>query len=209
MLTSKLDKIVIEHYAKKQALKPIESKNNSVIFTDSLKRINGFCKTEYKSFFTIPLIFYYYSKEKIFCRINPKFYANTILAEFNDRLKDESKSKKLDGKTIEIIFNTIPTSFYHQYTNHFVLVQYANLSFSKDELYNERDDLKISYIIRDNQTSQIIKRGRVENQFLSNSYRKAFRERRKTFIRNFVATFDNNLQFSCRQIAQYLINELD
>jgi hypothetical protein len=209
MLTGKMDKIVSEYYAKKRVLKPIENNNSSVIPIDSLKRINGFCKSEYKNFFTVPLIFYYYSKEKILCRINPKIYANAILSEFNDQLIKAVDDKKLNGKTIEIIFNNIPTSFIHSYKDHLLIVQYANMSFVKDEVYNEGSDLRISYIIRNKQTLQVIKKGRVIEPFPGSFYRKTYGERRKVFIKNFVTTFDEHLQVSCKQIAQLLIKELD
>ncbi len=183
MLRSKMDKIVTEYYAKKkQILKPIESGNNSVIVIDSLKRVNGFCKSDSKSFFTVPLLFYYYSKEKILCRVNPKIYANAILSEIDGQLNTGDANRKLAGKTIEVIFSNIPSFFYHNYAEHFLVIQYANLSFAKEEVYNPAGDLRINFVIRDNQTSQIIKKGRVTEQFINTYFRKNYGERRNTFI---------------------------
>ncbi len=212
MLSSKMDKIVSKYYVQKHGLKPIDNKNNFVVNTDSLQKINGFCKSNYKSFYTVPLLVYFYSTERIKCTINPRFYVNTLITEINKLLESEANQGKLNDKTIELSFKNIPTTFNHHYTNNsfvaLIFLTQLSLSFTKDELYYPQSNLKISYIIKDKGTSTIIKQG-VLTEILTNANDKRYSiYKRKYFVENFVTSYDNTMQTICQSLAQQLINEL-
>ncbi len=212
MLTSKMDKIVAEHYAKKNVLNSLNNKNEFSIHLDSLQKINGFCKSQYKSFYTIPLLVYFYSDEKIKCSVNPRIYVNSIVNELNKLIENVSATQKLNNKTIELHFTNVPNSFTHHYSSHVIAIQYFfglfSLSFRKNEMYYPQDNIYMNYVIRDKNSLQIIKRGSISEIITSVYDRKSMFDSRKYFVANFVSSYDKTMQYSCYQVAQKLINEL-
>ncbi len=213
MLTSKMDKIVSGYYANKSSLNSLNNKNNFLINTDSLKRLNGFCKSEYKSFYTVPLLVYTYSNEKIKCTVNTKFYVNAFVNELNKLLDLEYNKQKLDNKTIELFFTRIPNSFTHSYYSHTIIIQFLfgngiTLAFREDEMYYPQNKITLNYVIRDKSTSGVLKQGNF-SELVNKAYsKKGYYEGRRYFVEDFVQAYDNTMQYNCTLIAQKLVDEL-
>jgi hypothetical protein len=212
MLTGKMDKIVSEHYAKTNSLKPPDNKNDFWINTDSLPKINGFCKSDFENFYIVPLFVYFYSTENIKCTVNPKLYVNTTVSEINKLLENDHNLKKLSGKKIEISFVHIPNTFNHQYKNHFILLQVlilkAYLSISKNKMYYAQGNFKINYIIRDKETLSILKQGSLNETIPFYLVEKQRKQSRKIFAEKFVTSYDNNMTKLCQTIAQLLVEKI-
>lgn len=212
MLAGKMTRIVSEHYVKKGSLKQIDNSDWLTVNSDKLPKINGFCNTRYKRFFTIPLLVYTYSDEMIECKVNPKMYVNSIITEINKLTQSGINSSKIIGKKVELAIYSIPVTFHHHYNNHFIAVQFlfqnVTLSFTKNELYNKASAIEIQYTIRDKETLTVIKSGTLSSSVQSQYYIKNYSQRRKIFVQDYLYSFDNNIENSCRQIATDLFNQL-
>jgi hypothetical protein len=211
MLCSRMDKLVSQHYARKQALKPIEEKANVSINTTALNKVNGFCRSRYKRFFTIPLLIYTYSDERIQCDVNPKIYAGLIVRELYSKMETEEWRGKLDGKILYLNFGSIPSRFTHNYENHFIALPIfytsINLSYTKEEGFSERKGMYLSYTIKDN-SGNILKQGELE-QTVNNTYiKRPWSQWRKHFIQDFISNFDGNFEEACRALSDKLLNVL-
>jgi len=211
MLTGKMDRIVSEHYATK-SLKIPTTAHNIIVHSDSLPWINGYCKSRYNRFFTVPLIIYTYSDEMIQCKINPRIFASVIVNELNALIAQENNPDKLNGKTIEIWINDIPATISHRYTNHFVFFQLVvnslTLSFTKNEMFNKKGDIRVRYLIRDN-SMNVLKQGTLTENVLYQYDFKSTGQRRKYFVQNYLHSFDRELETSSKKIAQSIINEIN
>jgi hypothetical protein len=207
MLSGRMNKIVSEYYAKKGSLKPIEDKGNVVFNSTALQRVPGFCRSRYKNYFAIPLLVYTYANEKINCQVNPKIYAGAIANYFYAELGADSLLSKLQGKTLEITFKELPSSFWHRYQDHYVILQYGfNMSFSSEEIADQGGKIRISYVIRDQAGS--VKQGEIEQPVSTTYYKRPFAQARKSFVRNFIYTFDSKYLDACAQIAHTLNSEI-
>ena len=210
MLTGKMTRIVSEHYAKAKLSIP-ENTSWLIIKTDSLPRINGFCQARYQSYFTIPLLIYTYSEERMECKINPKIYVNEIVNELTRKLGDRENENKISGKVIELSVNYVPTTFYQRYNSHYVSLQvlFSNIYFSviNNEINNKASSIRVSYVIRD-ASANVIRSGFLSAGTPGNYYRKNYSQRRRYFVEDYISSFDKNLQYSASQIAGDLINQL-
>lgn len=213
MLTGKMTKLVSEYYAPKKSLRVNDNTNWLIIKTDSLPRVNGYCQTRYNRFFTVPLIIYTYSAENIECKVNPKMYVNSIVAEINRLSQSTSTNKLLSGKIIELSVNNIPMVFNHNYDNHYVSLQFffqnIGLSITKNELFYKKNSLRVSYKIQDAATLTLLKQGYLSEPFSGAYYLKNYGQRRKNFVKDFIAAYDNDLENACKMIALNLINQLE
>ncbi|MGZ3898843.1 MAG: hypothetical protein ACXVO9_11605 [Bacteroidia bacterium] len=206
-----MTRIISEHYAKARTSKP-EDTNWLTVKTDSLPHINGFCKVRYQSFFTVPLLVYTYSEERMECKINPKIYVNEIVTELTKKLREPVNENKISGKIIELSVNYVPTTFYHRYNSHYVALQviFSNVYFSvtNNELNNKASSIRVSYVIRDAASSGVIRAGFLTAGIPGNYYKKSYSQRRKYFVQDYLSSFDRNLEYSSTQIANDLINQL-
>lgn len=209
MLKSKMNKIVTEHYTKKEALKPVNV-DNLKINTDLIRPLPGYCRSSYQRFYTVPLLVYFFSREVIRCQVNPNIYVNATNREINKLL--ESNKEKLDNKQIEIAYTSIPNSFNHSYKNQFVSIQFLffgiTLSINKNEMYYPIGFIKLNYVVRDKTTQAILKQGELTEQIPNLYVTKSQYQRRKHFVEDFVTLYDNNTTNACQLIAQKLVNEL-
>jgi len=172
-----------------------------------LQRVPGFCRSRYKKFFTIPLLFYTYASEKINCQVNPKIYASAIASQFYERLNADSLWPKLQGKTLEISINELPCAFWHRYQDHYVILQYGfNMSFSNEEMAEPAGRIRISYTLRDQagNTSQ----GQIEQPVSSSYSKRNFAQPRKSMIKNFIYTFDDKYLEACSRAAWALSSDI-
>ncbi|MBL7913309.1 MAG: hypothetical protein JNJ41_19760 [Bacteroidia bacterium] len=204
-----MTKIVTDHYAKKEALKPVNV-DNLKINTDLIRSVPGYCRSSYQRFYTVPLLVYFFSREIIRCQVNPNIYVNATNKEINKLL--ESNKEKLDNKQIEIAYTSIPNSFNHSYKHQVVSLQFLFFGFTfytnKNETYSPIGFIKLNYVVRDKTTQSIIKQGELTEQIanlytLKNSY-----ESRKKFVEDFVNLYDINTTNACQLIAQNLVNQL-
>jgi hypothetical protein len=207
MLSSKMDKIVSEYYAKKGSLKPVEDKGHVVFNSAPLQRVPGFCRSRYKNYFTIPLLFYTYASEKINCQVNPKIYAGAIASYFYSELNADSTWMMLKDKTLEVTFNELPCTFTHRYQDHYLILQYGfNMSFSNEEMMDQAGKIRISYVIRDQAGNAT--QGQIEQPVSSTYNKRNFAQSRKTMVKNFIYIFDDKYLDACAQIARELKSEL-
>jgi hypothetical protein len=208
MLSGKMTRIVSEYYAPKAKLRVEETPAWLTVKTDNLERINGYCQANYKRFFTVPLIVYVYSDEKIQCAINPKIYVNT----FTSALQKQGLDNKLNGKILEISFDHIPTTFNHRYYSHFVAVQLfiQNMYFSvtENELSNKAGEIRATYKLIDPGTLSVIKTGTLTAGIPANFYVKNYSERRLYFVRDYISSFDAQLEGAINQLTANLIYQL-
>jgi hypothetical protein len=200
-----MDKLVSTYYAQKGSLKPIEEKGNVKLNMQALPKTPGFCKSRYRSFFMIPLLVYTMSNEKINCRVNPKIYVNVFAGELYSALQAEVY--KIDGKTLEINFTDVPSSFTHRYQEHLVALPYVWTGFEKEEAHSDNAYVRLNYTVRD-ASLNIVKQGEIEQIVNPTAAIRSWSLRRKTFIQNFVANFDSNLESSCREAARAIVNQL-
>lgn len=212
MLSGKMTKIVSEHYVKKGSFTQADNTDWLIVNSNNLQRVQGYCKTRYNRFFTIPLIVYTYSDEKMECHVNPRIYVNSLIKEINTLTQSEINSAKIKGKQIELTVNSLPSKFNHHYNNHFIALDFLfrsmTLSFTKNELYTKGSGIEINYIIRVKETLEVIKTGTLNSFVAADYYQKNYGQRRKFFVQDYLYSFDNKLENACRQIAQDLINQL-
>jgi hypothetical protein len=207
MLSSRMDKLVSEYYAKNGSLKPIEDKGNVVFNSSALQRVPGFCRSRYKNYFAIPLIFYTYASEKINCQVNPKIYAGAISRYIYAELGADSLPQKLQGKTLEISFNELPCTFFHRYQDHYVILQYGfNMSFSNEDMADQGGRIRISYVIKDQAGNAT--QGQIEQPVSSTYYKRNYSQSRKSMIKNFIYTFDDKYINACQRAAQALSTDI-
>lgn len=209
MLSGKMTRIVSEYYAPKAKLRMQESPAWLSIKTDSLQRVYGYCEARYKRFFTVPLLFYTYSDEKMECKINPKIYANFLSSALQKQLTAAGMENKLSGKVLEVSLSQVPSTFYHRYYSHYIILQnLLHFSITENELSNRAGTVRLSYILRDQTTQNIIKAGVLSAPVAGSFYTKYYSERRLYFVQNFVATFDRQLQTAIDQLSTDLIYQL-
>jgi hypothetical protein len=212
MLSGKMTRIVSEHYAPKAKLRIQETPNWLEVKTDNLPRINGYCQVNYNRFFTVPLIVYFYSDEKIQCSVNPKIYVNRLIDELTRSLTTNGIESKISGKKIEITVTSLPLTFHHRYYSHYAALQllFNNLYFSisENELSNKAGSLAVDYVIRDNSAQNIIKAGSLSAGIPGSFVTKNYSQRRKFFVQDYISTFDMNVETSVKQICTDLINQL-
>jgi hypothetical protein len=211
MLNSKMEKIVSRHYAR-QKFTLADDTAPLEIRTDSLKRVNGFCRSGFQRFFTVPLLVYTYSEEKIKCDINPKIMVNSIVTILRERLAAENVRTAMQGKTLQLHFLEVPSVFYHQYSNSYVMLPLfvvQTLSFTKEELWNNYSRYRIYYSLRDDVSGRVLKSGYLYQQVANETVRKSPGERRRRCVENFVGIFDDNLQAAGRELALQVLNEIE
>lgn len=211
MLTSTFDKAIAEHYGKKNPFKPVNHNHALSVTTDKLPKVNGFSRSKYNRFFTIPLLIYTYSEEKITCQVNPKSYVNTILNEIDSLLNTDSIKKKFGKKSLELSVESIPTSFQHRYFNHFISLQILlgqiPASFSKNEIFNTQGSIRVIYKLKDS-LDNVVKISAV-NQTTREYYGKIKWSRRYKNLKNYIQDFDSNLDFTLKQVAKEIIYDLE
>lgn len=212
MLTSKMDKIVAKHYANIQAVNVLDNKNAISFSTDSLPKINGFCKSRYKSFYTIPLVAYIYSHEKIVCEINPKYYVNATINELNYLMESDSTKLKMENKLLELKFKKLPNTITHNFNGNFIAIQYLfglfSLSFNFEKMYYPEGIMSVDYVIKDKATFSILKEGTVNEMIFNVSDRKGFLDSRRYFVEAFVNSFDRDMRKASQSVALKIMDKL-
>jgi hypothetical protein len=212
MLTSKMDKIVAKHYSNIQAVNLLDNKNAISFSTDSLPKINGFCKSKYKHFYTIPLVVYIYSREKIVCEINPKYYVNATINELNYLMDSDSTKLKMENKSLELKFKKLPNTITHSFNGNFIGIQYLfglfSLSFNFEKMYYPEGIMSVDYVIKDKATFSVLKAGTVNEMIFNVSDRKGLLDSRRYFVESFVNSFDRDMRKASYSVAKKIINEL-
>ncbi len=137
MTTSRMNRLVTQYYTQKDRtpLTPVKSDYFQISYS-GVKQVNGYCTSTYKSFFTVPLIFYTFSKEQIECKINPKIITKDFARKLDKQLNQEYYKLKLEGLTLQIKFTSLPNHISHRYVSHFIVVPgsyYYNPTFAITE----------------------------------------------------------------------------
>ncbi len=214
MLPGKVDKVVSMHFAQSGGLKQIEPTNPDLyVNTDSLQRINGYCKSELKRFFTVPLFVYNYWGEKIRCTINPRIYARHVVLELEQMMKSAETDSAFKNKTIELHFTRMPSTFYHNYNFHAVYLLYTTVNFQKSECYNfpnaeKTDKIAVTYTIRDKQDQRILKSGKFIQWCEVTYLQKQPFERKKQFLEMYVQNYDARMKEAGTNLAREIVYEL-
>ncbi len=129
LLKNKVDRTVNTYYTKRNFNLQTYYTDKLVLNTKEIPSVEGFCKTNYKSFFTVPLLLYTFSKEVIKCDVNPRILINTISNEINSMAENEEYAEMFSDKEIELIFKKVPTTFYYRYLSHFFVPFFCNFFF--------------------------------------------------------------------------------
>lgn len=210
MLTSKMDKIVSEHYAGRASLRMPENTGDLVITSEGLPRVNGYCNSRYNHFFTVPLLVYTYSAESINCNINPTIYTSLISNEISRLLKNHPE--KSENRIIEVSITGMPSSFAHKYNNHFVFVQFVfnniTLSFTKNELFNTHGSVVLNFTVKNKSTLETLNSGSVNVGLPYLQKIKFDNIQRKRFVQYYIGAFDEELSNASKAAAQNLIDKL-
>lgn len=207
---SKVTKTVEKYFSKNeiQLLLP-ENKHDFILLWDSLPRNNNYCTSKSETFFVIPLVFYYFSKERISCTLNQKLYIGKILASLNSLLENEEYRSRLRDKIIELHFVSVPSTFYHQYTSHCItpLVIPLFFPFTENEFYRPESRLAVRYAIKTKTQGDALKMGLVDEVLNEVREIKPREGKRSEYLNGFASKFDYDIERACQQIAQALINE--
>jgi hypothetical protein len=212
MLAGRMTKTVSRHYAREDVFSPPPSKYISVVNTDKLQKVNGFCKTEYKRFFFVPLLIYNLSSEKIKCTVNPKVFTNYIVGKIDSALVAEGLAGTLETKSLEIHFNAVPTTFFHRYNYHLFYIFTFYFGFVKEEMYNYKESeatlpISFDYLLRDRETSSIIKQGEISRYSTFNKMNRDFGTR-KYLLREYVEKYDMDMKSVSDAAVNSIIEEI-
>jgi hypothetical protein len=212
LLKNKVERTVNSYYTKRSFNLQTYYTDKIVLNTKEIPTISGFCKTNYKSFFTVPLLFYTFSKEIIKCDVNPRILINTISNEINSMAENEDYAEMFSDKEIELIFKKVPTSFYHRYRSHFVVPLFSSFFFipsywGKTELCNVGDSIVVNYSIRNKVSITTIKQGEIHYLLKGKQIERNGEEKIK-FIEDFYRYYDDQLLTSGNEIAKMIVNEI-
>jgi hypothetical protein len=211
LLKNKVERTVNSFYAKRSFNLQTYYTDRIVLNTKEIPGISGFCKTNYKSFFTFPLLIYTFSKEVIKCDVNPRTLINSISNEINSMAENEEYAEMFSEKEIELIFKKVPTKFYHRFESHngFVPIFFYFLTYNiyKTDLYNIGDSLILTYNIRDKVTRTSLKQREISYLIKGRQVEKQ-KQNRIEFIEDFYRYYDDQLLTSGSEIAKMIINEI-
>ena len=212
MTKGKVTKTVEKYFSKNEIqLHLPENKHNFILLWDSLPLNNTYCASKSEKFFVIPLVFYYFSKERISCTLNQKLYIGKIVTTLNSLLENEEYRSRLHDKTIELNFISVPSTFYHQYTSHCItpLVIPLVFPFTENEFYRPESRLAVSYKVKTKTQGELLKKG-IADEVLNEVREIKPREgKRVEYLNGFASKFDYDIERACQQVAQTLINEFE
>lgn len=144
MTTSRMNKLVMKYYVKqsKTILTPPPSDILEMDYT-KLKRVNGYSKSRYKSFFTVPLLIYTFSKERIQCEINPKLLTWQLNEKLKSYLQSSDFAEKMSNRKVVIEWQKLPNVIEHKYVSHFLALPYSynSASITKTDFKGEQGTL--------------------------------------------------------------------
>lgn len=186
MTTSRMNKLVMKYYVKqsKTILTPPPSDVLEMDYS-KLKNVNGYSKSKYKSFFTVPLLVYTFSKERIQCEINPKL----LTWQLNERLRSYLQSSdfvdKMNGRKVVIEWRKLPNVIEHKYVSHFLALPYtySNVSVTKTDFRSDEGAFACVMKLIDS-NGQVIKEKVYEDVLKAVLIETFFEGRRRDFIWN-------------------------
>jgi len=203
------------HYLENKAdLKSPPNPHNFVISQPAKIDTNDFSTSYREQFYTIPLIFYIYSRNRHRCEINSKIYINQTLKSLNALLETDKYRSGLMGLEVRLEFLNLPGTLYHQYTSHAIIIPLLVLpivvpiTFTKNEFYYREAQFAMRYLVLDSTTKTKLKEGIIEDSFPARHYIKKRADNRKEYLRGFIASYDTRIADACEKIATTLLNEL-
>jgi hypothetical protein len=213
LLKKKVDRTVSNYYNKRNFNLHTYSSEQIKVNTDSILQIKAYSRSAYKSFFHVPLIFYYFSKDWIKCNINPMILVNSVINGLSSAYETDEQAGALHDKEIELIFKKVPTAFYYKHRGHFVIIPIpirflAIHRWSNTELYNVEDDVVLEYVVRDKASHTVIRQGEIRHQLPGRHMRKE-EEEKVVFIESFYRYYDDELLTSADEIAKILVEKLN
>jgi hypothetical protein len=213
LLKKKVDRTVSNYYTKRHFNLHTYSNEQVKLNTDSIVPVEAYSKSAYKSFFHVPLVFYYFSKDWIKCDVNPMILAYSVVNGLSSAYEADEQSGALQNKEIELIFKKVPTTFYYKHRSHLVILPLpirflAIHRWGNTELYNVEDDVVLEYVIRDKVNHTVIKRGEIRHK-LPGKYLKRDQEKKVVFIETFYGYYDDELLTSANEIAKILVEKLN
>lgn len=211
MTTSRMNKLVTNYYVKDKKLtltaKPTE---NVRVAHSKLKNVNGFCKSTYKKFYTIPLIFYYYSYERIQCEINPKLLTQQFQVELSKWLDQEDNKAKLNGGSLDVQFTALPHNIHHRYISHYVPL-YGRYSTSFQVIRNvfmsDSGTVALTCEIKD-RSGAVVKNMSIDRRLKAVNMDTYFTGRRKHFILQGMEVMSVEYETTFRELIQSILEEI-
>jgi hypothetical protein len=210
MTTSRMNKLVTKHYVSKHntILKPELNQNLDMDY-GSLKYINGFCKSRYKSFYTVPMLLYTFSKEQIECEINYRLITWPLIEKLNNYMGQEYYKEKFYGKKIIIAWQNLPNTLEHKYVNHFIALPFTIVDIDVTKVHFKSDLGKIACFIKivDSEGHELksVKFEETMNPVFIETF---YEGPRRDFIRNGLNIMDQRYNMAFHQLINSILKEI-
>ena len=214
LLKKKVDRTVSNYYTKRNFNLNSYNYEHIKLNTDSIPQLNAYSKSAYRSFFHVPLVFYYFSKDWIKCDINPMILVNSVVNGLSAAYEADEQAGALQDKEIELIFKKVPSTFYYKHRSHLTAIPLP-LSvvffnrWSKTELYNVQDSVILEYAMKDKITHSVIKHGEIRHPLPDMYMKKKEIKGKIQFLEFFYKHYDDELLTSANQIAKILVEKLN
>lgn len=210
MTRSRMNKLVTKYYAQKDKLiLSTPSKEQYEVNFTRLPVVNGYCHSKFKSFFTVPLLVYTFSKERIVCTINPKLVSWELTNILNKELSMEENAERIKGKKIILEWQHLPNTIEHKYVNHYVPMprSYIDISVTKVDFKADNGKLELICKITDAQGT-ILKQLTIEETVEPVHIETYFEGRRRDFIWNGLTAMNEHYIAKYNTIVKNIIEEL-
>jgi hypothetical protein len=214
LLKHKVDRTVSNYYTKRNFNLQTYSNGQIKLNTDSILQFKAYSKSVYKSFFHVPLVFYYFSKDWIKCQVNPMILVNSVAKGLSSVYETDERAGALQGKEIELIFKKVPTVFYYKHRSHVAIIPlpFGTALFHRwptTESYNVQDSIILEYAMRDKVTHSVIKHGEIRHQLTYVYMKKKEIKEKIEFLEFFYKHYDDELLTSANEIAKVLAEKLN
>ncbi len=213
MTAHRMDKLVTNHYTQKGRNLLVPPVNDYFDLDYSkVKHLNYFTESKYRAFFTVPLLFYTFSKEKIYCAINPKLVAYDFYMELQNTLSQEYYKSKLTDKHLTIQFLSLPNGVEHKYVSNYIALpsRYsASMGISINEISFTTDsgDVALKCFVRD-KSGNTLKEISLNKRLNPVTIKTMFEGRRRDFIYNGMARFDERYLTIYRELINQILEEI-
>lgn len=210
MTTARMNKLVTKHYVNKNKtiLTPAVNPNLEIDYS-GLKHVNGYCNSKYKRFFTVPLLIYTFSKERIQCDINYKLITWPMIDKLNNYLGQEYYQEKLNGKKLVLEWKRLPNTIEHQYVNHFIALPFSYVDIDVTKVHFKSDLGSINCVMKLLDASgHVLKQVNLEesmNPILIESF---FEGRRRDFIWNGLRAMDEHYNMAFHQLINSILEQI-
>lgn len=178
----------------------------------SKKPLDEFCKTKKDRYIIVPLIVYFYNKQKLTADLNENIQVNYFISYFKNLLAVTSNLGNLKNQTIEVWFNEIPHEFQYEYTLHSVNFLAISvplaLNFRNYKIKSKPQTLSVNFKIKDAE-GNVVKEGQLIENVKSTEMKGNFYLSFKRIVNANIVDYDFEVQSAMKSIASSIIKELE